>query len=594
MLVDRSRRTPDRPAMRSKKNGAWEVTTWAAAGEAAADVAAGLVTLGVSKGETVNILSANRPEWYLADWGSMLAGAVPVPIYATNSPDQVGYVAGHSDGTVAFVENADQLRKLMKVVDGLSRLRRIVLMTGMPDEIDARVVPWSDLVAAGRELLGSDPGVVEERTHMVSPDDLATIVYTSGTTGPPKGSMITHGNATWTLDAVARAVHLADDRERTVSYLPLAHIFERLVTDWGSFYYGMDVWFAESVEKLAENLREIRPTVMIGVPRVFEKFYTKVNEAIAAHPKRRMIERAVEAGRKVATYQQEGHPVPFGLRASHGLMDRIVLRKLRHQMGLDRAHLVVSGAAPINPAIIWFIRSLGVNLVEGYGQTEVTAPTSMTPPDRARIGTVGLPLPGVDVKIADDGEILVRGGNVFKGYLKDEDATRATFTDDGFLMTGDVGRVDEAGYLTITDRKKDLIITAGGKNIAPQVIEEKLKFSPLISQAVIIGDKRPFVAALLTPDVEGVRAWARAAGHEGSEVKAIVEDPAFLQEIGRFVDEVNSHLAHVEQVKRWVMLDHDFGLEEGEITPTLKARRGIILQRYADEIERLYRKKEEP
>jgi long-chain acyl-CoA synthetase len=593
MLLDRIRRTPDRPAMRHKEDGVWQVITWSRAGDEATAVAAGLLSLGVVKGQTVNILSGNRPEWHLADWGSMLAGAVPVPIYATNSPDQVAYIVGHSEASIVFVENADQLRKLQKVVDRLPRLARIVLISGVPDEIDERIVTWSDLAAAGRALLDSDPGVVELRARNVCAEDLATIVYTSGTTGLPKGSMITHANAAWTLNAVSRAVGLSDQGERTVSYLPLAHIFERLVSDWGSIYYGMDVWFAESIEKLAENLREIRPTFMIGVPRVFEKFYTKVNEAIAVHPKRHLIERAVEAGRKVAAFQQDGRAIPLGLRAAHGLMDRLVLRKLRRQMGLDQAHLVVSGAAPINPAIIWFIRSLGVNLVEGYGQTEVTAPTSMTPPDRPRIGTVGPPLPGVDVKIAADGEILVRGGNVFNGYLKDDAATRATFTDDGYLLTGDVGRFDEAGYLMITDRKKDLIITAGGKNIAPQVIEEQLKFSPLVSQAVLIGDRRPYLAALLTPDVEGVTAWARAHGVAATDVEAIVADPMFQGEIDRFVADVNSRLSNVEQVKRWTMLDHDFGLEEGEITPTLKARRATIVERYADEIEGLYERRAE-
>ena len=592
MLADRIRKTPDRPAMRSKKDGVWKVVTWTQAGEGAREVAAGLVASGVEPGQTVNILSSNRPEWHLADWGTMLAGAVPVPIYATNSPDQVAYVANHSEATFAFAENPEQLRKLVKVLDGLPDLRRIVVMTGVPDEVDPRIATWSEFIAAGRSFLGANAAAVEDRTRAVSPRDLATIVYTSGTTGMPKGSMITHSNATWTLGAVADAVHLNEERERTVSYLPLAHIFERLVSDWGSIYYGMDVWFAESIEKLAENLREIRPTFMIGVPRVFEKFYTRVNEAIEAHPKRHLIERAVAAGRAIGDLRQEGRSIPIGLRASHALFDRLVLRKLRHQMGLDNAHLVVSGAAPINPAIIRFIRSLGVNLVEGYGQTEVTAPTSMTPPDRPRIGTVGPPLPGVEVKIADDGEILVRGGNVFKGYLKDDEATRASFTDDGYLLTGDVGRFDDAGYLMITDRKKDLIITAGGKNIAPQVIEEKLKFSPLISQAVLIGDARPYVAALLTPDVEGVAHWAQANGIDATDTKQLVHDPRFLDTVARFVDEVNAHLSHVEQVKRWSMLDHDFEMVDGEITPTMKARRMIIRQRYRDEIEKLYERSE--
>ena len=591
MLADRVRLTPQRSAMLFKQDGAWQTITWTQALRGAQEVAAGLAALGVEKGQTVNILSANRPQWHYADWGTMLAGALPVPIYTTNSPEQVAYVAAHSEAKAAFVENADQLRKFIKVLDQLPHLERIILMTGRPDEIDPRILTWDELIGAGRAFEAANPGTVDVRTRSLTPDDLATIVYTSGTTGPPKGSMITHANATWTLRAVDGAVHLADGRERTVSYLPLAHIFERLVSNWGSIYYGTDVWFAESIDKLAENLREIRPTFMVGVPRVFEKVYARVNESIASHPKRRLIERAIAKGRKVVELQQAGRFVPLGLRMSHALLDRLVLSKLRHQMGLDQAHLVVSGAAPINPEIIWFIRSLGINLVEGYGQTEVTAPTTMTPPDGSRIGTVGPPIPGVEVKIAGDGEILVRGGNVFKGYLKDEKATSESFTEDGYLRTGDVGRFDDAGYLMITDRKKDLIITAGGKNIAPQVIEEQLKFSPLISQAVVIGDGRPYVSALLTPDAEALRKWAGGNGIATTSLEELVKDERVLAEIANAVDQVNARLSHVEQVKRWTLLGREFAQEDGEITPTMKARRVIILQRYSDEIEKLYERK---
>jgi len=588
MFLDRVSRTPDLPAMRHKHDGEWEIITWGQAGVTAREVAAGIAALGIERGATVNILSANRPEWHLADWGTMLAGALPVPIYTTNSPEQVAYVASHSGAKVAMVEDADQLRKIVKVLDQLPDLTKIVLMSGRPDEVDERIITWEELLETGHAYAGEHPGELDARARSLKPDDLATIVYTSGTTGPPKGSMLTHANATWTLRSVDQVVHLTEARERTVSYLPLAHIFERLVSDWASIYYGTDVWFAESIEKLAENLREIRPTFMIGVPRVYEKFHQRIGEAIAEHPQRRLIERAVAAGREVQERQQAGEMVPLLLGVRHAILDRLVLRKLRHQAGLDQAHLVVSGAAPINPEIIWFIRSLGVNLIEGYGQTEVCAPTTMTPPERPRIGTVGPPIPGLDVRIADDGEIQVRGGNVFAGYLKDEQATREAFTEDGYLRTGDVGRFDEAGYLMITDRKKDLIITAGGKNIAPQVIEEQLKFSPLISQAVVLGDQRPYVAALLAPDPEGVAKWAAEHGIGSADLATLSRDERLLADISAVVDAVNARLANVEQVKRWKLLDHELTQEANEITPTIKVRRMVIKQRYEADIEQLY------
>ncbi|MGZ4213006.1 MAG: AMP-dependent synthetase/ligase [Actinomycetota bacterium] len=588
MLTDRVRRTPAKVAMRSKQDGVWRAMTWAEAGRIARAVAGGLADMGIEKGNTISILSSSRPEWHLADWGAIFAGAVPVGIYTSNSPEQVAYVAGHSESKVVFVEDAEQLRKVVKVRDQLPKVERVVLFSGEPDESDPWILPWNELVRLGAAYDEAHPGELDARARSSTPDDVLTIVYTSGTTGPPKGAVITNANALWMARVVNDILPIALERERIVSYLPLAHIYERLTSDWGSVYCGHEVWFAESLAQLADNFKEIHPTVMIGVPRVYEKFYAAISQAIAAHPKRQLIERAVSTGRAVLERRQSGRPVPLRLRLEHAVFDRLVLRKLRFQAGLDRLHIAVTAAAPINAEIIWFIRSLGVGLTEGYGMTETTAAGSLCAPDGARIGTVGLAFPGMDIRIAADGEILIRGGCVFKGYFKDPDATAAVITEDGFMRTGDVGRFDADGYLMITDRKKDLIITSGGKNIAPQMIEEQLKFSPLISQAVVVGDARPYVAALLTPDAEGVAKWAAEHGMPSSDLTGLTHNESLLDAVAGWVSETNARLSKVEEVKRWKLLDHEFAQEEDELTPTIKVRRATIKQRYADEIEALY------
>lgn len=588
MFTDRVRRTPTKIAMRSKRDGVWRAMTWAESDRIARAVAAGLVSMGIQSGDAVSILSSSRPEWHLADWGALLARAIPVGIYASNSPEQVGYVAAHSESKVIFVEDTDQLRKVLKVREQLPNVERVVLFDGETDEVDPWVLSWIELVRLGAAYENAHPGDVDERARSSTPDDILTIVYTSGTTGPPKGAMLTNANAIWMSRVVNGVLPIRDEAERIISYLPLAHIYERLTSDWGSVYMGYEVWFAESLAKLRDNFKEARPTVMIGVPRVYEKFYAAINQAIATHPKRKLLERAVSTGRAVLEHRQKRRAVPLGLRIQHAILDRLVLAKLRHEAGMDQLHIAVTGAAPINAEIIWFIRSLGVGLTEGYGMTETTAGGSLCAPDRARIGTAGLPLPGLDMRIAPDGEILVRGGSVFRGYFKDPDATAAVLTGDGFLRTGDVGRLDADGYLVITDRKKDLIITSGGKNIAPQMIEEALKFSPLVSQAVLIGDARPYVAALLTPDPEGVERWAADHGLPTTGLAELTHNESLLDAVGGWIEETNARLSKVEQVKRWKLLDHEFAQEEDELTPTIKVRRATIKERYAAEIEALY------
>lgn len=590
IFLNRVAKTPDLVAMRTKESGQWKPTTFRDFAELSREVANGLVSLGIEKGDNVSLLSKNRTEWHVADVGTLLAGACTVPVYVTNSPPQVAYIVGHSESKVAIVEDLDQLEKILKTKDEVPKLQKVVVMTGEGAEENEWVISFDELRRLGREYAASNPSTLDERIASVKPEDLATIVYTSGTTGPPKGAMLSHGNFAWTLDSVGKVLPFNDGAERVVSYLPLSHIFERLTSDWGGIYHGVEVWFAESIEKLLDNLKECRPTFFIGVPRVYEKFYMGLKAQIAQHPKKELIGKALAGSMEKLELKQAGKSVPIGLGLRTAVLDRLVLSKLRHGLGMDNVRYAITGAAAINPEILKFVHAIGIDLLEGYGQTEDNAPTSVNPPSRARIGTVGPPIPGLEVKFDTDNEILVRGPNVFKGYFKNEKATQETMTGDGFLRTGDVGELDEAGYLRITDRKKDLFKTAGGKYIAPAEIEGKLKFAPLISQAVVIGDNRPFPTALVTLDPEVAPKWAKEQGIDFEDITELGENEKVLAAVQQIFDEVNGGLSQPERIKKWTLLPRDFTQDAEEITPTLKVRRKTITEKYGDLIDRMYAK----
>lgn len=587
IFINRVAKTPDLVALKSKRNGQWQSVTFKGFDIQAREIANGLLSLGIETGSCVGLLSGNRPEWQICDVATLLAGGVTVPVYVTNSAGQVAYILSHSESTAAFVEDSTQLDKILDRRRKIPKLKTLIVFE--PVETDAvGVMSIEDLKSKGREYMQSHPAALQERIDGGKPGDTATIVYTSGTTGDPKGAMLSHGGFAWTLDAIAKVLPFGDGQDRVLSYLPLSHIFERLNSVWGGIYFGMEVWFAESIEKLLDNLKECQPTFFIGVPRVFEKFHIGLKAKIETHEKRHLIERAVEVGLQKVEAEQQSKPVPLGVKAKYALLNKLVLSKLREGLGMGKLRFAVTGGAPIEPEIMRFIRAIGIELVEGYGQTEDNAPTAVTAPGKVRIGAVGPPIPGLELKFDSDGELLVRGPNVFKGYFKDEQATKDALTEDGFLRTGDVGELDEAGYLRITDRKKDLIKTAGGKYIAPQLIEGKLKFDPLIGQAVVIGDRRPFPTALLTLDEEYAAKWAEQQGIVYSGPEGLAEDPKIHEEVARIVDSVNQGLSHAEQIKKWKVLPRDFTQEDEEITPTLKIRRKIINEKYASEIEGLY------
>jgi long-chain acyl-CoA synthetase len=578
---------PDRVALRHKDAGVWKDITWAEYGETVRRAANGLLATGFQPFDKMALLCRNRPEWFFADLACMCARGTTAPIYVTSSPEQVAYVIGHSDSKMAVVENEDELQKVLKMRADLPGLQRIILIDGSSGEEGDFVLTWGELLRAG------DSGIADVASA-AKPEDVATFVYTSGTTGPPKAVMLTHSNIWWTCTHSEQHIPIGGGGSaRALSYLPLSHIAERMVSHLLQIYYGTQTWFG-SVESLLADLRDCRPTYFFGVPRVWEKFFGRIQTRISANPKDlklRLATKAIEVGKRVTEAEQQAVArgekttdarIPLSLKARHAVLDKLVLHRIRTAMGLGDCRLPLSAAAPINPELVWFFHSIGLKIAEGYGQSEDCGPTTWNPADAVRIGTVGTPLLGIELKLAEDGEILVKGGNVTPGYYKDGDETRELLDVDGWMHSGDIGRLDENGYLAITDRKKDLIITAGGKNIAPQEIENRIKLHELVSQAVVIGDRRPFLTALITLDEGDAPAWAARYG------VATVGDDRTLAELDGALEAVNASLSKAEGVKKFRVLDRDFLQEEDEVTPTLKVKRKRINEIYAEVIEDMY------
>jgi len=579
----------DRVAMRHKKRGLWHAITWAEYGRAAQEVAFGLVSLGVQPGQAVAIIGNNRPEWLFCDMGALLAGCLSVAVYATNPPEQCAYVLGHCEARVFFVEDEEQLDKALEVRPRLPHLERIVVMDpeGLGDFSDPQVMTLEELRALGRAAW--DPEALRARVERVSEDDVAILLYTSGTTGPPKGAMLTHRNLLWTAEALGRANPLHED-DTSLSFLPLSHIAERMLSVYLPLVWGFVVHFAESLDTLFQNLQEVRPTILFAVPRLWEKLYSQLSLHMREVDvlKRTAYHAALRVGRRYALARLAGQRVSVGLRAAHAAADLAVLRPLRRRLGLDRVRFAVSGAAPIAPEILEFYHALGVRIREVYGQTEGSGPTTIHQGDRIRLGTVGQPLPGVEVRLAEDGEILVRGPNVFAGYFKDPEATAQALRD-GWLHSGDVGEMDADGFLRITDRKKDLIVNAYGKNIAPAYVENQLKASPYIHDAVVVGDRRPYLVALIVIDEDNVARWAQDRRIPFSTFADLSGNEQVRELIAREVERANRALSSPEQVKRFAILPKRLYQEDGEVTPTLKVKRKVIQEKYADLIESLYR-----
>ena len=578
-----------RVAMWHKRRGLWHPVTWDQYGRAAQEVACGLAALGFERGQAAAIIGNNRPEWLFCDMGILLAGGLSVAVYATNAPEQCAYVLGHSEARVFFVEDEEQLDKALEVRNQLPSLERIVVMDpeGLGEFSDPQVMTLDELRALGRAAW--DPEGLQARLRDASEEDVAILLYTSGTTGPPKGAMLTHRNLLWTAEALGRANALYPT-DSSLSFLPLSHIAERMLSVYLPLVWGFVVYFAESLDTLFQNLQEVRPTILFAVPRLWEKLYSQLTLHMReADPlKRAAYELALRVGRRYALARLGGEPLSPGLRAAHALAELWVLRPLRRRLGLDRVRFAVSGAAPIAPEILEFYHALGVRIREVYGQTEGSGPTTIHQGDAIRLGTVGQPLPGVEVRLAEDGEILVRGPNVFAGYFKDPEATSQALRD-GWLHSGDVGEMDPDGFLRITDRKKDLIVNAYGKNIAPAYVENQLKASPYIHDAVVVGDRRPYLVALVVIDEDNVARWAQDHKIPFSTFADLSGNERVRELIAHEVEKVNRRLSSPEQVKRFAILPKRLYQEDGEVTPTLKVKRKVLVEKYRDLIDGLYR-----
>jgi long-chain acyl-CoA synthetase len=563
----------DRPALRHKVGEAWVDITFADLADEVRRVAGGLIDVGIQPGDKVAILSNTRAEWTFACFGILAAGATCVSIYQTNSPQECHYVLQHSDSRAVFVEDGEQLEKIRSIEADLPSLELIIVME--PDGDIGDSISLDQLEKRGERRAGAD---VDERVAGVSLDDNCLYIYTSGTTGPPKACMLTHGNYRRVTNMVETQNTMHQD-ELVYLFLPLAHAFALLI-QFVSVDLGSTIAFWErDAQKIIPNLMEVRPTYFPSVPRIFEKIFTLANSV--GDPEE--IKQAVEVGLQVRRLQEAGEDVPAKLQAAFDEADQKLFQNVRNLFG-GRIHQCVTGAAPIAREILEFFYACGVPVMEGYGMTETSTVASANRLDAFRFGSVGKPLPGVEVKIAEDGEVLLRGENIFQGYFKNEDATRETLAD-GWLHTGDLGTVDDDGFIYITGRKKDIIITAGGKNITPANLENGITQNRWISRAVVIGDRRPYLIALITLDEEELPAFAE---QHGLQVEEVVESEQMREEVQRTIDAVNSEVGPVEQIKKFTILPHDLSQPTGELTPTLKIKRNVVTEKYAGNIDALY------
>jgi len=521
----------------------------------------------------------------------MSAGGVTAGIYTTNAAEECGYVAKNSESRFYIAENEEQFDKALKFRKDTPLLEKIIVveMEGLKRYKDPMLMSFDDLLALGKEFDAKNPGLFEQRMSEVKLDDLAVLIYTSGTTGPPKGAMLTHGNLLFMSEAVDEANPVYDGDE-TLSFLPLCHIFEQLFTVMANIRYCTVVNFIESPDTVMDNMKEVSPTVTYAVPRIWEKYASAImiRMSDATWFKRMVFKACMGIGMKYADLKLNFKPIPFYLKLTYLAAYGAVFRKLKERLGFDRVRVAYSGAAPISPNVLKFFNALGLLLIEGYGQTEGTGVTTTSHLGQLKIGTVGKALPRTEVKIAPDGEILVKGPGVFKGYFKNPQATTDTLKD-GWLYSGDVGELDAEGFLKITDRKKDLIITAGGKNIAPQNIENQLKFSPYINDAVVIGDRRKFLVALIAIDEENVIKYAQDNKIQFGTYASLTQAPEIKQLIQKEVDKVNKTMARVEQIKKFAILPKKLYEETGEVTPTMKVKRKYVNEAFKDTIEKMYK-----
>lgn len=586
MIRTNAKKYGTKVVMRYKKDGVWKELKWFELYEAMIKTALGLIKYGLQPGDRVAILSENRPHWAISDLAILSCGAIDVPIYTTNTPEQCAYVLRDSGSKFIFVSTKILLNKILEKFSSLPSLEKIIIFD-MEEGVEGsdKIIRFEDLQRAGE---GGNPQIVEDRISNLGPDNFLTFIYTSGTTGEPKGVMLTHGNLLSNIESSASILPI-NEKDEFLSFLPLSHSFERMGGYYTSLYCGATINYAESIEKLVDNLGEIKPSFMCAVPRIFEKVYAGFQQQLKNAPplKKKIMGWALLVGNKVSRLKEEGKNIPFFLNLQFGIAEKLVFSKLQKKLG-GRIRFLVSGGAPLSSEIERFFHSAGILVLEGYGLTETSPVIAVNRVEKYRFGSVGSVIPGVEVKIADDGEILVRGPNVMKGYYKKETETKESFTDDGWFKTGDIGEIDKDGFLKITDRKKELIKTAGGKFVAPQPIENKIKLFPVVDQVVVIGDKRPYCIALIVPNFDELKKVLKEKGIEEENVENLINNQEVLKIYEGIKDKINQDLAPFEQIKKLHLLKTPFTQENNMLTPTLKARRSVITKVYYEEIEKVY------
>ena len=579
-----------RIALEKKLNGKWESVSWEDYYKRAAYVGLALNDMGLQKGDRVSLLSENRLEWLYADMGVLGAGGCIVPIYPTLIDDEVEYIVSHSDSKFLIVENNAQLQKGLYTAKRYPGLKKIIVIDTTEVNVNPMIMDYNELLDKGKVLYNKNPEAFASLADTIAQDDLATIVYTSGTTGVPKGAMITHKN----IMAVIKALdtiepHYAYDSDQTVPFLPLSHVFERVAGHFYGMYVGITASYAESLDTLIQDIQEKRPTVVLAVPRVLEKVYQQIISQVQDQTpfKQKVFYWGQKVGSKISELREQKKNPGFNLSLKYKIAYAIIFKKLQNALG-GRVRWMTASGAPTAREIILFFNSAGIMVIEGYGMTECCAPATMSNIADYRIGTVGRPLPGVDIKIADDGEILIKGDNVFKGYWKMPEETKDSFTQDGYFMSGDIGLFDDAGFLMITDRKKDLIITSGGKNVAPQKIENLIKSDPLFLEAIVIGDKRKYLTVLVNISQEQAERIAKEKGINVNSLHDLFNNPRFQTIVEEHIEKCNQKLARYETVKKVGIIKNEFSKETGELTATLKVKRKAVQQKYQPIIDSLY------
>jgi long-chain acyl-CoA synthetase len=577
--------------LRQKEFGIWQSTTWRQFGAAVREVTLGLSALGFEPGECASILSNTSREWMFADYGVLCAGGISNGIYPTDAPAQIEYLLTDSDSVYVFVEDEEQLDKVLAVRERVPKLRKIFVldMEGLARFSDPQVMSLDALRELGRQRAATHPDEYERRVASRRPDDVAVLIYTSGTTGKPKGAMLTHHNLVFTVRGF-NLIIAQDENDERIAFLPLCHVAERLGGSFFGLYTGTKLNFVENPDTVPENVREIAPTVFTAVPRVWEKFYSGVTIALAEATRlQQLVYRwALGVGHRVADRFVAGSPISAALRFQYRIARKLALNNVRRMIGIDRARFLVTGAAPISPDLVRWYLALGVPMCEVWGQTESCGASTATPATRIKPGKIGIAAPYNEVRVDARGELLIRGKNVFKGYLNQPQKTAETIDADGWLHTGDVGEVDADGYFRITDRMKDIIITAGGKNITPSEIENELKFSPYITDAVVIGDRRPYLTALVMIDQDNVEQYAQDHSVPFSNYASLTRAREVVELIQGEVDRVNRKFARVEQIKQFRLLDQRLTAEDEELTPTMKLKRTLVHKKYGALINQMY------